>query len=285
MANFCTVACIQTTSGPDMTANCGSVETMVKQAAQAGAQLIALPENVFLMRASDADKIPLLAEHEHPGVQLCQRLALDLGVWIIIGSVMVPSGTHCHAGNPKMYNRSILIDSLGKIAARYNKIHLFDAMINDGVRYQESARVERGEHMSVTSTPWGMLGMAICYDVRFPHLHREMAQAGATILSIPAAFAEYTGRAHWHVMVRARAIETGCFVLAPGQCGVHPGGRRTYGHSLIIGPWGEILAEGSAETPEIIYAKLDLDHVRDVRGRLPSLYHDRAYAPPPDYMI
>lgn len=278
-------ACIQTTSTNNMDDNCAMTETMVREAANKGAQLITLPENIFMLRAADTDIVHPYAEAEHPGVLTCQRLARELNVWILIGSLLVPSGTLCEAGNGKWYNRSLLINANGQIAARYDKIHLFDAMINDGVRYQESARIERGNQICVARTPWGALGMSICYDVRFPHLHREMAQAGASMIAIPAAFAEYTGKAHWHVMVRARAIETGCFVFAPGQAGTHPGGRKTFGHSLIIGPWGEILAEGHATEPDIIYAPIDLELVKEIRSRLPSLYHDRDYLPLPEYDI
>jgi deaminated glutathione amidase len=149
----------------------------------------------------------------------------------------------------------------------------------------ESARVDAGNRMVVARTPWGGLGLSICYDVRFPHLHREMAQTGASMIAVPAAFAEYTGRAHWHVMVRARAIETGCFVFAPGQCGTHNGGRRTYGHSLIVGPWGEILAEGDGSTPAIIATTIDLAQVKEIRDRLPSLYHERHDIFSPEYII
>lgn len=279
------VACVQTTSTNNLDDNCRMTEDFIRQAAQQSAELIVLPENLFMIRASDTDLLPVTSEMEHQGILLCQRLAKELGVWILIGSVHIPSGTFCAGGNPKFYNRSLLIDAQGEIVARYNKIHLFDAMINDGVRYLESARIDAGNRLVVASTPWGGLGLSICYDVRFPHLHREMAQIGASMIAIPAAFAEYTGRAHWHVMVRARAIETGCFVFAPGQCGTHPGGRRTYGHSLIIGPWGEILAEGDAETPSIISAIIDLDAVSEIRNRLPSLYHERHDIISPEYSI
>ncbi len=279
------IACVQLTSTNQLDENCRMVDAYIREAAGKGAQLVLLPENVFMLRASDTDEVFPYEESEHPGVLLCQHLAKSLGIWILIGSLLTPSGTLCEQGKGKWYNRSLLINANGLIAARYDKIHLFDAMINDGVRYCESARIERGNQICVAQTPWGRLGMSICYDVRFPHLHREMAQAGASMIAIPAAFAEYTGKAHWHVMVRARAIETGCFVFAPGQSGTHPGGRKTYGHSLIVGPWGEVLAEGHATEPCIITAAVDLDIVKNVRSRLPSLYHDRDYLPLPEYDI
>jgi predicted amidohydrolase len=278
-------ACVQLTSTNNIEENCRMTDALVREAASGGAKLILLPENVFMLRASDTDEVYPYTEAAHPGVLLCQSLAKELDVWILIGSLLTPSGTLCEQGKGKWYNRSLLINANGQIAARYDKIHLFDAMINDGVRYQESARIERGNQICVATTPWGRLGMSICYDVRFPHLHREMAQAGASMIAIPAAFAEYTGKAHWHVMVRARAIETGCFVFAPGQAGIHNGGRKTYGHSLIIGPWGEILAEGDSTSTGIVSAEIDLDYVKDVRSRLPSLYHDRDYLPLPEYDI
>lgn len=279
------IACIQTTSTNILDDNCAMVDRFVRQAASQGAEMITLPENIFMLRASDMDELPPIAENDHKGVLLCLSLAKELSVWILIGSVLIPSGSACAGGKPKFFNRSLLINPQGNITARYDKIHLFDAMINDGVRYLESARIDAGNRMVVAATPWGGLGLSICYDVRFPHLHREMAQTGAAMIAIPAAFAEYTGRAHWHVMVRARAIETGCFVFAPGQCGTHPGGRRTYGHTLIVGPWGEILAEGDATTPSIISATINLDQVNEIRERLPSLYHERHDIFSPEYII
>jgi predicted amidohydrolase len=279
------VACIQTTSSNNLEDNCTMAQAFIREAATQGAQLIVLPENIFMLRASDTDLLQPIPEHEHQGILMTQRLAQELGVWILLGSVHIPSGTFCADGKPKFFNRSIFINPQGDITARYDKIHLFDAMINDGVRYLESSRIDAGNQVIVAATPWGGLGLSICYDVRFPHLHREMAQVGAAMIAIPAAFAEYTGRSHWHIMVRARAIETGCFVFAPGQCGTHNGGRRTYGHSLIVSPWGEIIAEADATTQGVITADIDLQQVEEIRNRLPSLYHERHDIVSPEYNI
>jgi len=280
------IACIQTNTCNNLERNLAECERMVLEAVEGGAEFIHLPENAFLMRASDRDRATIYEDVDHPGVHLCQRLAKEHGVWILIGSVFAPAVTAPEgSGDARWYNRSLLINDQGQITARYNKIHLFDAALGPDRYYQESARIKPGENIVVTDTPWGKLGMAICYDVRFPHLHREMAKAGARMISIPAAFAEHTGKAHWHVLLRARAIETGCFVIAPGQCGTHPGDKRTYGYSLIINPWGEIVAEGHPTDTCVIIAEIDVDDVDDIRKRLPSIHHDRDYFPTPDYVI
>lgn len=280
----CKVACVQMNTTNDLDANVEQARSLIEEAIGEGAQLIALPENAFMMRASDSDSITLYPQEEHPGVQMCQALAKEHGRWILIGSVFAPCESFVE-GDTKWYNRSILLNDRGEIAATYDKIHLFDAHISPDKRYQESARVMPGNQVRVADTPWGKIGMTICYDVRFPHMFRDLAKAGALIMAAPAAFAIHTGMAHWHVLLRARAIETGSFVIAPGQAGTHPGDKQTYGHSLIIGPWGEILAEGSAYGTGVIYAEIDIREVEHVRKRLPCLEHDRAYLGPHDYMI
>lgn len=269
-------ACIQTNSGNDMEANFAAILALMEDAASRGAEFIALPENAFFMRASEAEMPPLYDDiATHPGVQLCREFARKRGVWILIGSVFAISPDH----SDRWYNRSLLINAEGNIVAAYDKIHLFDVTLASERAYRESERILPGQQMVVTPTPWGRLGMSICYDVRFPHLYRDMAKAGATLLAVPAAFTETTGTAHWHVLLRARAIETGCYVLAPAQCGEHPGGRRTYGHSLIISPWGEVLAEGDATQPGVVMVELDLTRITQIRTALPSLQHDRDYLP------
>jgi predicted amidohydrolase len=179
----------------------------------------------------------------------------------------------------KSANRSFLIAPSGEIAARYDKIHMFDVDIGDGQTYRESDIYQPGRNAVVADLPNARLGMTVCYDVRFGRLFRSLAQAGAEIFCVPAAFTKVSGAAHWHVLLRARAIENGAFVMAAGQCGTHPDGRQTYGHSLIIGPWGEIIAE-AGEEPGVIMADLDLDQVVAARSRIPALRHDRDYALP-----
>jgi predicted amidohydrolase len=205
------------------------------------------------------------------GIALCEKLARELKVWILIGSVQLPSSPG------KSWNRSLLIDDTGKTVAHYDKIHLFDVTLKNGETYSESARITGGGEAVIAHTPWGKLGMTICYDVRFPHLYRTLAQAGAEFLSIPSAFTHTTGTAHWHALLRARAIENGAYVFAPAQCGEHPGNRKTYGHSLIVNPWGEIIAEAGEDKTGIITATIDTDAVRKARLMIPSLTHDRAF--------
>lgn len=278
-------ACIQLTATNDMVANCIHAEALMQRAITGGAQLLVLPESAFFMRGSDKDAPAPYTVDEHPGVQLCRSLAKTHGVWVLIGSIFVPAPPLYDGAPPKWFNRTVVIDAAGEITAHYDKIHLFDAMVGGDQMYRESDRIQYGEHLSFVPTPWGRIGLTICYDMRFPHLYRDLAKAGATLFVAPAAFTYVTGKAHWHVLLRARAIETGSFIIAPGQCGHHPGGRRTYGHSLIIGPWGDILAEASEDTPEVLLATLDLAQVAQVRRDLPCLQHDRAYKTTEDFSI
>jgi predicted amidohydrolase len=178
-----------------------------------------------------------------------------------------------------MVNRSLLLSAQGEVVAAYDKIHMFDATLPGGTVIRESGAYRPGERAVVAQTPWGGLGLSVCYDLRFPQLYRALAQRGAVMLSVPSSFQRETGSAHWHVLLRARAIENAAFVIAPALCGDHPGNRMTYGHSLVVDPWGEVIADGG-EAPGIVYADLDLGQVEKVRGMLPSLSHDRAFAPP-----
>lgn len=268
-----TLACVQTNCGSDMATNIAALSAMVRDAAAQGAQWVALPENTFLMeppggaRNTEYD----FAADAHPGVKAMQALARELNVWVLIGSVALAVDD-----SGKRVNRSLLVDAQGNITAGYDKIHLFDVDLGNGERYAESARILPGDAAVLAATPWGKLGMSVCYDVRFPHLYRALAQAGATLLAVPAAFTEKTGQAHWHTLLRARAIENGCFVIAPAQWGAHPGNRRTYGHSLVIDPWGEILLDGGEGTG-VHLATLDLSRIGSARGRMPSLAHDRPF--------
>jgi predicted amidohydrolase len=268
------VACVQNCAGPEIGPSLEEATALVRAARAQGAELICLPEYFSCLKTSDDQfVIGALSEAEHPALPHFRDLARELGAWLLLGSLAIK------AGPGKVTNRSYLVDAAGEIAARYDKLHLFDVDLADGERYRESAAVAPGSNAVVAPTPWATLGLSICYDLRFPYLYRALAQAGAQILTVPAAFARTTGQAHWHVLLRARAIETGCYVLAPCQCGTHGGGRPTYGHSLIVDPWGRILADGGDE-PGIVTATLDLAEVAKARAMIPALQHDRAIAGP-----
>lgn len=269
-----TLACLQLNTGADLAENLRQIAHLFHEAVEKGAKFIFLPENAFVMDVPGANRERFL-QSAHPGVMALKSWSKEYGVWVLIGSAAVMADDHAEL---RQYNRSLLMDPDGNIVANYDKIHLFDVSVGDGQEYRESARYLAGSGSILADTPFGKLGMTICYDVRFPHLFRSLAKRGAQMLAIPAAFTEVTGKAHWHVLLRARAIENGCFVIAPAQCGVHPGNRRTYGHSLIIGPWGEVIAEASADKPEALVATIDLAEVEKVRARLPSLMHDREFS-------
>ena len=275
MTGTVTVACVQNCAGPEIGPSLEEATALVRAARAQGAELICLPEYFSCLKTSDDQfVIGALSEAEHPALPHFRELARELGAWLLLGSLAIK------AGPGKVTNRSYLVDAAGEIAARYDKLHLFDVDLADGERYRESAAVAPGSNAVVAPTPWATLGLSICYDLRFPYLYRALAQAGAQILTVPAAFARTTGQAHWHVLLRARAIETGCYVLAPCQCGTHGGGRPTYGHSLIVDPWGRILADGGDETG-IITATLDLAEVAKAQTMIPALQHDRVIAGPP----
>ncbi|MCP5201745.1 MAG: carbon-nitrogen hydrolase family protein [Gammaproteobacteria bacterium] len=268
------VACIQNCAANDLDANLAKVETLVRAAVADGADLVCLPEFYCLLEPSDGSYYDNgYDEDAHPALAHGRTLAAELSRWLLLGSMPV------RAAGGKVHNRGFLLAPDGGIAARYDKIHLFDVVIRDGQDYRESAGVAPGDCAVVAPLPWGRLGLSICYDVRFPQLFRQLAQAGADFLAVPAAFTAKTGAAHWHTLLRARAIENGCFVFAPGQCGVRPWGRRTYGHSLIIDPWGEILADAGDDEGYVI-ATVDPARVAEVRRMIPSLHHDRPIAPP-----
>jgi predicted amidohydrolase len=267
---FC-VACVQTNSGREIHPNIAAAGALVRDARKAGADFILLPENVAMLEPDDRLlQQKALPEHEHPAVAAFADLARETGAWLLVGSLAVKISPD------KVANRSILVDPAGGIVARYDKIHLFDVDLNEKESYRESARIAPGGQAVVAATPWGGLGMTVCYDLRFPHLYRSLAKRGADFLSVPAAFTRVTGRAHWHVLQRARAIENGCFVFAPAQCGQHAEGRQTYGHSLIVDPWGEVLADGGEEVGFIL-AEVDPALVAEARRKIPSLSHDRPF--------
>jgi predicted amidohydrolase len=271
MPSLLKVACIQINSGPDIAGNIPKVESMVRIAAGRGAQLVALPENVFQMEeASRTDKRVIHTQESHPGVKAAFRMAAANHCWLLVGSVAVKTDD-----SGKTHNRSLLFDDEGRLAAYYDKIHLFDVELPGGEIYAESEKNLPGDKAVIADLPHGKLGMTICYDVRFPHLYRTLAKAGAEILSVPSAFTAMTGEAHWHVLLRSRAIENGCYVIAPAQTGAH-GTRKTFGHALIVDPWGRVLADAGTDEG-IITADLDLKLVAQTRARIPSLRHDRDY--------
>ena len=266
-------ACVQMTSTTDPQRNIALADAAIRRAAADGAELVMLPEVVNLMQKNRAESVKLVVEEAvDPTLAAYRALAAELGIWLHAGSLAlrVP-------GEERFANRGFLIDPAGAIVARYDKIHMFDVDLAGGESYRESKAFRPGEALVVADTPWGGYGMAICYDLRFGHLFRAQAKAGARILTVPAAFTRKTGQAHWHVLLRARAIETGCFVLAAAQCGDHEDGRQTFGHALIVAPWGEILADGG-EAPGHVIADLDLTPVEAARGMVPSLHNDRPFA-------
>ena len=268
-------ACVQLRSGEDVGDNIRAASALIREAARGGAQFIATPENTSLMAADGGAKLAASFDEAHdPAIPVFAALAKELGVHLLIGSLAIVVGGG--QGSNKTANRSYLFTPDGQVTARYSKIHLFDVDLSGGERYAESATVAGGDCAVLTSTPWGKLGLTICYDVRFPHLYRSLAKAGAFAFAVPAAFTVPTGEAHWHVLLRARAIENGAFVFAPAQGGLHANGRKTYGHSLIVDPWGKVLAEAGTD-PGVIFADIDPAQSDAARARLPSLRHDRDF--------
>ncbi len=269
---FC-AACVQLNSGADVAANLDAVTGLIRRARAEGADFIVTPETTNIMQPDTAAlQAAIHAEKDDPVLRVCRRLAAELSCWLLIGSLAIR-----HERDERVANRSFLIAPDGAVRARYDKIHMFDVDLPGGKRYRESAAYRPGDEAVIATLPWARLGMSICYDIRFPHLYRRLASGGATVLSTPAAFTRTTGQAHWHVLQRARAIENGCFVLAAAQCGDHPGDRQTYGHSMIVDPWGRILAEAD-ESPGIILADIDMDEVARVRSMVPSLSAGREFS-------
>ncbi|MGF1639490.1 MAG: carbon-nitrogen hydrolase family protein [Rhodospirillales bacterium] len=265
------VACVQTNSTRDVAPNLAAASRLVREARQAGADLVMLPENVALLEPNDRllrDKAQ--PEAHHSAIAAFSDLARETGAWLLVGSLAVKVSAD------KVANRSLLIEPAGGLVAHYDKIHLFDVDLDERQHYRESARIEPGGRAVVAETPWGGLGMTVCYDLRFPLLYRTLAKRGADFLAVPAAFTRVTGRAHWHVLLRARAIENGCYVFAPAQCGEHADGRQTYGHSLIVDPWGTVLADAGEEVGFVL-AEIDPAAVDEARRRIPSLSHDRPF--------
>ncbi|MBM3490552.1 MAG: carbon-nitrogen hydrolase family protein [Alphaproteobacteria bacterium] len=275
MAKF-TLACLQVSASNDMAANLRTVAALAREAREGGAELIATPENVAFIGGNAAEtRAASRLEGEHPAIPHFAALARETGAWLLAGSLHIRL-----EGEERLANRSYLFAPSGEVAAKVDKVHMFDVDLPSGESYRESRTFRPGDAARLARLPWAVMGLTVCYDLRFPHLYRLLAQAGADILSIPSSFTVPTGEAHWHVLLRARAIETGCFVLAPAQTGSHAGGRKTYGHSLVVAPWGEVLSDAGTGVG-VSLAEIDLDRVAEARGRVPSLRHDRPIAPPP----
>ena len=273
MTNF-TVACVQTNTGLEMEPSIAALRPMVMRAREMGADFITTPENVTLVDRSRKRMLAKVrAEADHPAIPAFQEMARATGAGLLAGSLTIK------LDDEHVANRSYLFDAQGSIVARYDKIHMFDVDLKGGDSYRESATVRSGTDAVIAPTPWGLLGMTVCYDLRFAALYRALAHAGASFLTVPAAFTAFTGKAHWHVLLRARAIETGCFVIAPAQVGKHEDGRETYGHSLVVAPWGEILSDGGDQVG-VTTAVIDTARVEEARGMVPALTHDRPFKAP-----
>lgn len=268
-------ACVQLNSGPAIDANIAMASDLVRRARDQGADFILTPEVSDMIepkRALALDKAK--PESQHAMLAAFRELARETGAWLLLGSIVVHD-----KGAERLANRSFLLNPAGEIAARYDKIHMFDVDLQGGESHRESKSYRPGDTAVLGNLPWGVAGLSICYDLRFPHLYRALAKAGADFLTVPSAFTVPTGRAHWHVLLRARAIENGCFVFAPAQWGEHGGGRRTYGHALIVAPWGEILAEAE-DGIGLVLAEIDPGKVAEARWAVPALTHDRPFGAP-----
>jgi deaminated glutathione amidase len=265
------VGLIAMRSGIDPQANLNVVLAAIDQAKRAGADYVQTPEMTNVLE-SKRDRLlaNIVADDNDPTLATLREVARKLSIFIHVGSLAI------RASHEKAVNRSFLIDRKGDVVARYDKIHMFDVDLAGGESYRESNTYRAGELAVVADLPWGRLGLTVCYDLRFPALYRALAEAGASFLAIPSAFTRQTGEAHWHVLLRARAIENGCFVFAAAQGGKHESGRETFGHSLIVDPWGRILAEGGTE-PGVVLAEIDPAEVAAARAKIPSLNHGRRF--------
>lgn len=274
MSTIFKLACVQVSAQDAIEPNVAAACALVRDARKAGADLISLPECVALMEPKGARQRELArVESESAPIAAFRDVARETGAWVLAGTVVVA------AEDGRLANRSCLIAPDGSVRARYDKIHMFDVDLPGGESYRESATYRPGAAAVTAPLPWGTLGMTVCYDVRFPQLYRALAHAGADFISVPSAFTRQTGTAHWHVLLRARAIECGAFVFAAAQCGEHPGQRFTYGHSLIVDPWGAVLVDGG-EAPGFIMAEIDVTKIAAARRAIPALAHDRPFTNP-----
>ncbi len=264
-------AMIQMRSGLKPAANIDDAVRLIGEAKSSGADYVLTPEMTNILAAKREQLFAAVVEEDvDVSLATLRELARKLGIYVHVGSLAIK------ISNDRAANRSFLIDPKGDIAARYDKIHMFDVDLADGESYRESLNYRAGELAVLADLPWGRLGLTVCYDLRFPALYRALAEAGATMLAIPSAFTKQTGEAHWHVLMRSRAIENGSFVFAAAQGGKHENGRETYGHSLVVDPWGHIIAEGGTE-PGIVMAEIDPAEVAKARARIPSLQHGRRF--------
>ncbi|MFZ1920021.1 MAG: carbon-nitrogen hydrolase family protein [Xanthobacteraceae bacterium] len=265
------IALVQMRSGLEPQANLAALLPAIEEAKRGGADYVLTPEmtNILALKREHLFA-KIVAEENDPTVATLREVARRLGIYIHIGSLAI------RASAEKAVNRSFLIDRKGEVAARYDKIHMFDVDLAGGESYRESNNYRPGEVAVIADLPWGRLGLSVCYDLRFPDLYRALAEAGASFLAIPSAFTKQTGEAHWHVLMRARAIENGCFVFAAAQGGRHENGRDTFGHSLVVDPWGRIVAEAGIE-PAVLIVNIDPAEVAAARARVPSLYHGRRF--------
>ncbi|MFZ0093711.1 MAG: carbon-nitrogen hydrolase family protein [Pseudolabrys sp.] len=264
-------AMIQMRSGLKPSTNIDEAARLIGEARSAGAHYVLTPEMTNILAAKREQLFAVVMEEEaDASLATLRELARKLGIYVHIGSLAIK------VSHDRAANRSFLVDPKGNIVARYDKIHMFDVDLADGESYRESRNYRPGELAVLADLPWGRLGLTVCYDLRFPALYRALAEAGATMLTIPSAFTKQTGEAHWHVLIRARAIENGSFVFAAAQGGKHENGRDTYGHSLIVDPWGRIIAEGGTE-PGVVMAEIDPAQIANARARIPSLQHGRRF--------
>ncbi len=265
------VAAVQMASGPNVKANLEQAEKLIKTAVQQEADLVVLPENFAIMGLTEVDKVTIAeAPGEGPIQQFLSQQASKYGIWIVGGTVPIESGV-----TGKVYSAALLYNDKGEMKARYDKIHLFDVLLeSSNESYNESETIESGDDVVVVDTPFGKLGMAICYDLRFPELFRAMADVGMEICVLPSAFTSLTGKAHWESLLRARAIENLCYMVAPDQGGYHINGRETHGDSMIIDPWGVVLNRLPHGTG-VVVSDIDLDKLRETRKNFPSLQHKR----------
>jgi len=265
------VGLIQMRSGRSPQANTDAAAKLIGEAKDRGAEYVLTPEMTNIMETGrERFFASIVPEEQDAALTTFRELARTLGIFVHVGSLAIKVSAD------KAANRSFLIDRHGEVVARYDKIHMFDVDLASGESYRESRNYRAGELAVLADLPWGRLGLTICYDLRFPALYRALAEAGASFLSIPSAFTKQTGEAHWHVLLRARAIENGCFVFAAAQGGTHENGRETFGHSLAIDPWGRVLAEGGVE-PAVVMADVDLAAIAGARARIPSLQHGRRF--------
>ncbi|SLN10211.1 carbon-nitrogen hydrolase family protein [Oceanibacterium hippocampi] len=269
-----TAACVQINGSADWRENLEATSALIREAKLGGADLVATPEVTNMLGGGRRTREEARPQDDDPSLASYRTLAAELKIWLLLGSLTLKK-----QDDERLANRSFLIGPDGAIAASYDKIHMFDVALENGETHRESKNFAPGDTAVLADLPWGRLGLSVCYDVRFPHLYRRLAKGGADILSVPAAFTRTTGEAHWHVLLRARAIENGAFVIAPAQCGSHADGRQTYGHSLIVAPWGEVLADGGTE-PGLILATIETGEIGKARRRVPSLENDRAITGP-----